>query len=367
MRITFVVPGFESSGGARIIAGHAQRLAERGHDVLVVGQRPRAPSLKDRIKALLGRGSLPGRLEQSHYANLAVPIQVIDYGRPVDAQDVPDADVIIATFWTTAEWIWTLPPEKGAKVHFIQGYEDFPGLPAERVEAVWRLPTYKIAIAQWLIDLGRERFGINNIALVPNSIDHRFFHAVPRKRNDRPTVGFLFSGASFKDMPTTVSAVQQLRKHIPRTKVVSFGVLPPHRGEVPPGTEFHRLPSQEEIASLYGRCDAWLSTSLKEGFNLPPLEAMATGCPAVCSKTGRPVEIIENGVNGYLVDQGDVAGFADALSKILSLSDDAWRKMSKAAIKAVAHPTWEESSALFEQALTRSAALSSSGADRVSR
>jgi glycosyltransferase involved in cell wall biosynthesis len=106
------------------------------------------------------------------------------------------------------------------------------------------------------------------------------------------------------------------------------------------------------------RCHAWLSTSQTEGFNLPPLEAMASGCPAVCSKTGRPLEIILNGVNGYLVDQGDFEGFANALSKILSLSNDAWRSMSQAAIDAVAHPTWEESSKLFEEALMESVAAS---------
>ena len=366
MRITFVVPVLEVSGGARIVAGHAQRLAAKGHEVLIVAPAPRRRGLKERAKILLNRSPTPSPPARSHVALAGLPFLITGREGVVEASDVPDADVIIATWWETAEWVWAMPPAKGAKVHFIQGYDAFLDAP-DRVDAVWRLPFSKIAVSQWLVDLGHDRFGIEKIELVPNSVNHELFKRRPRKKGDPATVGFLFHPAEFKDMPTTVSAVQQLRKHIPRTKVVSFGVLPPHRGEVPPGTEFHRLPSQEEIASLYGRCDAWLSTSLKEGFNLPPLEAMATGCPAVCSKTGRPVEIIENGVNGYLVDQGDVAGFADALSKILSLSDDAWRKMSKAAIKAVAHPTWEESSALFEQALTRSAALSSSGADRVSR
>jgi glycosyltransferase involved in cell wall biosynthesis len=81
---------------------------------------------------------------------------------------------------------------------------------------------------------------------------------------------------------------------------------------------------------------------------------MATGTPVVCAKTGRPLEIIENGINGFLVDPGDVAGFADALAAISALPDSDWRRMSDAAIRSVAHPTWEESSALFEEALMRS-------------
>jgi glycosyltransferase involved in cell wall biosynthesis len=90
-----------------------------------------------------------------------------------------------------------------------------------------------------------------------------------------------------------------------------------------------------------------------EGFNLPPLEAMASGCPAVCTKTGRPLEIIENGVNGYLVEAGKAQNFAEALSEILSLPQLAWTEMSRRAVASVAHPTWTESSDLFEAALKK--------------
>src|SRR5207237_105687 len=141
----------------------------------------------------------------------------------------------------------------------------------------------------------------------------------------------------------------------PEVGLVSFGSSVPAPGDLPADVEFHHLPAQEQIANIYRRCDAWLSTSISEGFNLPPLEAMACGCPAVCGRTGRPLEIIEAGINGYLVNQGDAEGFAGALASILSLPDAAWRRMSDAAVKSVAHPTWEESSALFERALIEAA------------
>jgi glycosyltransferase involved in cell wall biosynthesis len=282
-----------------------------------------------------------------------VPLHVPKYFGPITAEGIPDADVIIATWWETAEWIWPMPESKGTKFHFIQHYEAFPNVPAERVDAVWRLPTRKIAVAQWLIDLGRERFGIDEMALVPNSVDHELFTSDARTKGDPPTLGFLYHNAAFKDLPTTLAAIEQVRRSHEDLRLVSFGAMAPSPGELPADVEFHHLPTQKQIASIYARCDAWLSTSRTEGFNLPPLEAMASGCPAVCAKTGRPLEIIENGINGYLVDQCDVAGFADAVSSILSLSDQAWRDMSAAARRSVAHPTWEESSTLFEQAVMR--------------
>jgi glycosyltransferase involved in cell wall biosynthesis len=354
MRITFVVPVLDVSGGARIVAGHARRLMARGHEVLIVAPTPRRPQLKQRVKILLGRESSPVPPERSHAALAQVPFRLTGSPGPVKSEHLPDADVVIGTWWETVEWIWILPAEKGAKVHFVQGYDGFFDHFAERVDHVWRLPTFKIAVAQWLADLGRERFGIEHMAIVPNSIDHELFGAKPRAKGEPPTIGFLFHEAASKDMVTTLAALDRLRQIRPDTKFLSFGACRPRRNQLPSGTEFHYFPAQKEIANIYSRCKAWLSTSRREGFNLPPLEAMGSGCPAVCAKTGRPLEIIQNGVNGFLVDQGDAVGFAEALAAILALPDAKWRKMSHEAIRSVAHPTWSESSELFEDALIRS-------------
>lgn len=353
MRITFVVPILEVSGGARIVSGHAERLAACGHDVHIVSPRRERSTLKQLFKRLLGRENLYVPQERTTVRTVSVPLHVPKHFGKILMSDVPEADCIIATWWETAEWISNFPPSKGAKIHFIQHYEAFAPMPADRVDAVWRLPFFKITIAQWLVDLGRERFGIEEMALVPNSVEDRFRSDEPRTRGNNPTVGFLFHNADFKDFGTSRTAVSRLKEMRPDARFVSFGTMMPGPGEVPDHVEFHHLPSQETIAEIYRRCDVWLSTSRTEGFNLPPLEAMAGGCPAVCSKTGRPLEIIQDGINGYLVDAGDVEGFASALAKILELSEQSWADMSEAARHSVAHPSWTESSALFAEALTR--------------
>ena len=351
MRITFVVPVLEVSGGARIIAGHAERLAACGHEVLIVVPRRQRLTFKQLVKRLLGRDILLAPTDRTSVKMANVPLHVPKHFGKIIASDVPDADWIVATWWETAEWISGFPPQKGVKVHFVQGYEAYAPMPADRVDAVWRLPFFKIAIAQWLVDLGRERFGIKEMALVPNSVDDRFRSTAPRERGNSPTVGFMFHDADTKDLPTTHATIVRLKELRPDARFLSFGSMMPAPGELPADVEFHHLPPQETIADIYRRCDAWLSTSRTEGFNLPPIEAMASGCPAVCSKTGRPLEIIEDGINGYLVNSGDVAGFTTALVSILGLSDTGWANMSNAARGAAAHPTWAESSALFEQAL----------------
>ncbi|MGY6694769.1 MAG: hypothetical protein ACXIUW_01915 [Roseinatronobacter sp.] len=51
MRITFISPAANLSGGQRVIAIYADRLRARGHDVIVVAQRRRVITWIDYVKA----------------------------------------------------------------------------------------------------------------------------------------------------------------------------------------------------------------------------------------------------------------------------------------------------------------------------
>jgi glycosyltransferase involved in cell wall biosynthesis len=53
-------------------------------------------------------------------------------------------------------------------------------------------------------------------------------------------------------------------------------------------------PSDDSLAQLYSDAEMLLFPSLYEGFGWPPLEAMAYGCPVVCSNTGSLPEVVSN-------------------------------------------------------------------------
>ena len=51
-------------------------------------------------------------------------------------------------------------------------------------------------------------------------------------------------------------------------------------------------PSGDDLTALYRRASLFLFPSLYEGFGWPPLEAMASGCPVVCSNTASLPEVV---------------------------------------------------------------------------
>lgn len=352
MRISFVLPPANLSGGIRVVAIYADRLRAGGHQVtLVSSARPRPPR-RQRLKTWLRAGARPvAAVGKSHLDGLSLDHRVMDRPGPIGADDLPDADVVIATWWETAEWVAALPPGKGAKVYFIQHHEVFHNLPVQRVRATYRLPLRHVTISQWLVDTLREEYASDPV-LVPNGVDPAQFHAPPRSRRPSPTVGMLYSHSAFKGCGATLEALHRVKREFPDLRLVTFGAEPAGPPlALPTWAEHHVKPAQDRIRDLYAACDVFVCGSRSEGFGLPPLEAMACRCPVVSTRVGWPMESIRDGENGYLVDIDDGPAMADRIARVLRLDDAAWRRMSDAAYATAGSYTWDRSADLFERAL----------------
>lgn len=83
------------------------------------------------------------------------------------------------------------------------------------------------------------------------------------------------------------------------------------REQAGPDMTHHGFLSHDGLAKVLGRSQAMLFTpKWTEAFGMAALEAMACGTPVVAYSGGGPVEVIEDGVSGYLVERGDIAGLA---------------------------------------------------------
>ncbi|ROR03142.1 glycosyltransferase family 4 protein [Desulfosoma caldarium] len=94
----------------------------------------------------------------------------------------------------------------------------------------------------------------------------------------------------------------------------------------------------ETLACLYSGATALVYPSLYEGFGLPILEAMACGCPVICSNTSSMPEVA--GEAAHLIDPLDPQDLASAIDQVLDASD--YRQhLIRAGLKRAAGFSWE--------------------------
>jgi glycosyltransferase involved in cell wall biosynthesis len=357
MRITFLISHADLSGGMRVITTYAQRLQARGHTVLVVSRPKRRPTIREWFAHHIFKRPLPWDarpVTKSHLDGSGVEHRMIDGYRPIIASDLPDADVVVATWWETLEWAWPLPRAKGAKVQFMQDYETFGGSTA-RVDATCRLKLPRIVIAQWVKDLLTNQFDNPDSVLIPNAVDHGLFHAPPRQKGTYPFIGTTYTRFRNKGTDLGLAAYKLAKEKVPELKLVMFGGGAVDPGlPIPEGAEFfHRLPD-DELRDVYSRCDAWLFPTRIEAFGLPILEAMACRTPVIGFPAGAAPELIGQG-GGILVPAEDVAAMADAIVRIARMDPAEWKAMSDAAFATAAKCSWDQAVERFEAVLADAA------------
>lgn len=352
LKITFVLPPDQLVGGIRVAAEYAERLYRRGHDVLVVQPQHRSPTWRDVARSIKNGCGWPARRGEgpSYFDALTVPRVVLNHEGPVTALDVPEGDIVVATWWETAEWVWSLPMSKGAKVHFMQDYETWSNQSA-RVDATCALPIPKIVIAHWVESLLKEKFQQTALALVPNSVDTSKFTAPPRGKQRTPTVGLTYSTMHSKGTDISLEAVKIAREQVGELKLVAFGSVKPWgQLPLPENTTYHERVPDTELPGIYASCDAWLFGTRREGFGLPVLEAMACRTPVIGAPAGAAPELLRQG-GGWLVPAESPAAMAEAIVRLSQMSDEAWRCMSDLAYATAHRYTWDDATDRFEAAL----------------
>jgi glycosyltransferase involved in cell wall biosynthesis len=98
-----------------------------------------------------------------------------------------------------------------------------------------------------------------------------------------------------------------------------------------------------DLAHIYRAASVLVYPSLFEGFGLPPLEAMAHGCPVVAARAGAMPEVL--GDAAIFFDPADVDDLGSALTLVLA-DDDRVAALRAAGRARAATYTWQRTVAM---------------------
>lgn len=293
MRIIFILPSIGVGGGARVVLEYANHLNERGHDVSVIYPSILTSQLFLKLDQkwyfikkiaykflnILKLLSKPKIIENLNWFDLKADLIEVPF---LDEKFIPDADIVVATWWETAVYVNNLSSKKGEKFYLIQHYELWGG-PQDIVLKTYQFNSKKIVIAKWL-KTNLLKLGVNELDIthIPNGINFDRFKLINSIGGGRPKrVAMLFSRSTFKGSFDGINALIIAKKKFNEMEAVLFG-LSPRPSFLPDWIEYIQDPSQDElVAEIYNKSIIYLCPSWAEGWHLPPAEAMACGCAVV--------------------------------------------------------------------------------------
>jgi glycosyltransferase involved in cell wall biosynthesis len=134
-------------------------------------------------------------------------------------------------------------------------------------------------------------------SVVPNALGPEWFEPVPPvPKAEPPVLLHVGSNAAYKNRPGSIRVFASVIQHVPARLIL---VGPRDRAlerlalseGVADRIEWRAFLPERELKALYRAASVFIFPSLYEGFGWPVLEAMASGCPVVCSNSASLPEV----------------------------------------------------------------------------
>jgi glycosyltransferase involved in cell wall biosynthesis len=160
--------------------------------------------------------------------------------------------------------------------------------------------------------------GVEPAAVFPSYVDaEAFLERPPEPLPDRPRAVFVGVLERYKAFDTLVEAWRLAAPHVPDATlhVVGDGSL---RDLVPADVEWSKRLTAEDVAAAMDAAWVFCLPSRSEGLPRVALEAACRGRAIVGGNRAGIPDVVEDGVNGLLIDPDDAQALADALVRILT-------------------------------------------------
>ena len=183
------------------------------------------------------------------------------------------------------------------------------------------------AVSHFLKEATLENFAVaKEIRVIYNFVDPERFYRRKGQSRDEKTICHISNFRAVKRVGDVIKAFALISREVD-SELYMVGDGPErepaaelaHKLEVADRVIF--LGNVTDVAEVLRQSDLFLLPSEQESFGLAALEAMSCGVPVVATRVGGLPEVVRDGIDGYLVDVGDVTTMAERGAEILS--DDA--------------------------------------------
>lgn len=327
-KLFFVTRNLSGGGAERVISNLANYFSNHGDDVTLIcldkGEKkyPIAPSLK--VISLVDRKYKQNVITRCYYALMTFIKLLL-----IIKKEKPDCTISFITsvnFWTGLCCYLLNRP-------YIVSERTSPHYSLIKLNKLSRWFLYKIYSKAKVVVLPSKRMletyyslplfkNLKNLATVYNPI------SVFARQSDAPVhhkdfilgVGRLNDNKRFDLLIDTFNALQNKNIDLLISGVgPSKDKLEKQIDELGLRSRVHLIGFQNNIHDYYTQATLFVSTSMIEGYPNALVEALGSGCAVVASDCEfGPSEIIENGVNGFLVKLNDKAELIDAMDTLLN-------------------------------------------------
>lgn len=178
--------------------------------------------------------------------------------------------------------------------------------------------------------------------LLPYGVDTEFFSSTSHHEAGGP-VNFVYVGGTkeLKGIAYLLDAFMTIDPASARLTIVGANTLPSDlRSRYSDRVKFVGTIPHSRLPELLSKMDVMVFPSLGDGFGLAALEGMSCGLPLICTDKAGVSDLIEEGINGYVVSVQDERAIAD---KMLVFANDAQliTSMGSEARKTARSYTWE--------------------------
>lgn len=342
MKVNIILPFFprDPGGGAKIMYEYANRLAEKGFDIMIYSTlttpylhySPLNPFPVRKIVSLLRDKNYP----KPSWFTFHHKIQ-FRFINKISNQTIRNADATITTWWALVEPLSLLDDAKGKKINIIQDYEIWGGYKELVNQSFQFKNVMNVAISNYVYDIVKE-FD-EEVTLIPNAVDDTVYY-LRNAISQRPSksILMLYSSENRKASNIGLEALLKLKENQPDISVTFFGVAA-RDVKIPLWIKYMRAPS--DLNWVYNQNRIFISNSLIEGWGLPLHEAMQCGCAVICTKIEGHKQFIEGNEEIITYEPGNTEDLFQKLIALCQTDDKRFEWISETNRNQVKYYTWE--------------------------